>query len=86
MAFERYFPRDVTGTLLGMTIGSIELLTQEVKAAFLASGTSHILVVSGSNIAFLIIILTFFLKYIPLHRGIRSLVIVGCILFYGTLV
>ena len=86
VAFERYFPRDVTGTLLGMTIGSIELLTQEVRAAFLASGTSHILVVSGSNIAFLIIILTFFLKYIPLHRGIRSLVIVGCILFYGTLV
>ena len=84
--FEKYFPRDVTGTLLGMTIGSIELLTQEVKWAFLASGTSHILVVSGSNIAFLIIILTFFLKYIPIHKAIRAIIVVWCILFYGTLV
>ena len=64
--FESYFPRDIAGTLLGMTIGSIDLLSRETKDAFIATGISHILVVSGSNIAFLIILLTFFLKYFPL--------------------
>lgn len=84
--FESYFPRDIAGTLLGMTIGSIDLLSHETKDAFIATGISHILVVSGSNIAFLIILLTFFLKYLPLWKYFRSSIIIWFLLFYGTIV
>lgn len=84
--FESYFPRDVAGTLLGMTIGSIDLLSRETKDAFIAAGTSHILVVSGSNIAFLIILITFFLKYFPFGKYFRFSIILWFLLFYGTIV
>ena len=84
--FRYYFPDSVAGTLLGMTIGSIDLLSGEVKNDFIKSGISHILVVSGSNIAFLILFLTFFMKYIPLHRFGRVLIIWGVLIFYGSLV
>ncbi len=84
--FESYFPRDIAGTLLGMTIGSVDILSRETKDAFIATGTSHILVVSGSNIAFLIILLTFFLKYIPFGKYFRLSIILWFLLFYGTLV
>ncbi len=84
--FERYFPTDVAGTLLGMTIGSIDLLSREVKNAFINTGISHILVVSGSNIAFLIITIIFFLKYTPLGKYARGSIVLSFLLFYGSLV
>ncbi len=84
--FQSYFPRDVWGTLLGMTIGSIELLSRDMKNAFIQSGVSHILVVSGSNIAFLIILLSFFLKYIHLRKVGRIIIISAVVGFYGFLV
>lgn len=84
--FRSYFPDSIWGTLLGMTIGTIDLLSQEVKDNFIKSGISHILVVSGSNIAFLILLITFFLKYFPVYRWIRMGLIIGMLVFYGTLV
>lgn len=84
--FRYYFPDDVAGTILGMTIGSIDLLSNDTKSDFIKSGISHILVVSWSNIAFLILIVSFFLKYIPVHRNIRILLILWILLFYGSLV
>jgi ComEC/Rec2-related protein len=84
--FEAAFPRDVAGTLLGMTVGSVNLLSSEVKDAFIASGTAHILVVSGSNIAFLILFLSFFLKYIHIGRVARITCIVITVLGYIALV
>ena len=54
-----------------MTIGNIELLSSETKKAFTNAGITHILVVSGSNIAFVIVILTGILRYIPMLRWLR---------------
>lgn len=84
--YRKYFPDSIAGTLMGMTIGSIDLLSTDVKNDFIKSGISHILVVSGSNIAFLILLLTFFLKYIPIHKLIRISIVIIIILMYGTLV
>lgn len=81
-----YFPKDISGTLLGMTIGSISSLSREMKDAFIQSGTSHILVVSGSNIAFLIILITGVLKYFSLKKIIRMSIVWCVLVFYGTLV
>ncbi len=69
-----------------MTIGSTDLLQTETKKEFIQSGISHILVVSGSNIAFVILFLVFFLKYIPGGKTSRTLVVSLFLILYGTLV
>ena len=69
-----------------MTIGNIELLTNETKKAFTNAGITHILVVSGSNIAFVIVILTGILRYMPIGRIIRTMIVIIFVLGYGSLV
>lgn len=80
------FPENISGIILGMTIGNIELLSSEIKKSFTGAGITHILVVSGSNISFVIIIFTSLLRYIPLKKWIRVTIIIVFILFYGSLV
>ena len=84
--FRTSFPDDVAGILLGMTVGITDLLSPDTRADFIGSGLTHILVVSGSNIAFLILLITFFLKYIHLSRWLQIGIILMFLLFYGTLV
>jgi ComEC/Rec2-related protein len=84
--FRKSFPQDVAGTLLGMTIGSTNYISKELKDAFIASGTAHILVVSGSNIAFVILFLSFFIKYLSVPRVLRVLVTISIVLAYIILV
>lgn len=82
----KWFPENVTGIILGMTIGNIEYLSSNIKQHFTNSGITHILVVSGSNIAFLIVILTAILRYIPIHKHIKITTIVSIIIGYGYIV
>jgi competence protein ComEC len=82
----RGFPRDIAGVILGMTIGRVELMSREIQESFRTSGISHILVVSGSNITFLIVLLSGILKYLPLRRRYRISAIMVFVLLYSTLV
>lgn len=82
----RWFPENIAGIILGMTIGNIDLLTSETKKQFTNAGITHILVVSGSNIAFVIIIITGLLKYLPISGVIRTIAVVVFVLMYGSLV
>ena len=63
--FFQGFPHDIAGLLLGVTIGNTELFTADMEDNFKNAGLTHILVVSGSNITFLIVFLSFFLQYLP---------------------
>jgi ComEC/Rec2-related protein len=80
------FPEDMAGIILGMTIGNIELLSSEVKKSFTNAGITHILVVSGSNIAFVIVLLTGILRYTPIERKWRITIITIFVILYGSLV
>jgi ComEC/Rec2-related protein len=82
----RGFPEDMAGIILGMTIGNIELLSSEVKKSFTNAGITHILVVSGSNIAFVIVLLTGVLRYTSMKRSWRISLIIVFVLLYGSLV
>jgi competence protein ComEC len=82
----RGFPRDIAGVILGMTIGRVELMSQDIQESFRTSGISHILVVSGSNITFLIVLISGILKYLPIRRRYRISIIVAFVLLYSTLV
>lgn len=63
------FPIDISALILGITIGNTDFMTSEIQDDFKNSSLTHILVVSGSNIAFLIIFIGFFLKFFPIGRG-----------------
>ncbi len=82
----KWFPENIAGIILGMSIGNTELLSSEIKKSFTNAGITHILVVSGSNIAFVIVILTGILRYIPMLRWIRISVVTVFVLTYGSLV
>lgn len=80
------FPENIAGIILGMSIGNTELLSSETKKSFTNAGITHILVVSGSNIAFVIVILTSILRYLPIRRTSRIITVSAFVLGYGSLV
>lgn len=80
------FPRDYAGLILWMTIWNTNLIRNDIKQSFQNAGLTHILVVSGSNIAFVIIFLSGIIKYIPIGRFWRMSIISIFIGLYGTLV
>lgn len=82
----RGFPREVASTVLWMTVWNTDLQRSWTKHIFIQSWISHILVVSGSNIAFVILFILFFLKYIPIWISTRMYIVVGFVFMYGTLV
>ena len=69
-----------------MTIGVVDLLPKDVAKNFLGSGLTHILVVSGSNIAFLILLIGFLLRYFPKKNVIHIGITGSILLIYGSLV
>lgn len=80
------FPRSVAALILGITIGNTDLMESDTATIFKNSWLTHILVVSGSNIAFVILIIHFFLKYFPISRYLSYFIIWGFLFFYGSIV
>lgn len=84
--FFQWFPKKVAGILWGMTLGQTNLLDKSISERFTAAWITHILVVSGSNIALVILVITFSLRYIALERWWRMLVVLGFLVFYSAIV
>lgn len=82
----QWFPRDSAGIILGMTIGNVELMGKNIQESFRKSWISHILVVSWSNITFLIVLISGLLKYLPIGKSIRIGIIMIFVLLYSALV
>lgn len=61
-------------------------MTSDIKSEFKNSGLTHILVVSGSNIAFVILIFSFILQYFPIKEFLKYLIILFFLILYGSLV
>lgn len=80
------FPQDITSLLLGITIWNTDFMTNDIKSEFKNSGLTHILVVSGSNIAFVILIFSFILQYFPIKEFLKYLIILFFLILYGSLV
>lgn len=84
--FFRGFPREVASILWGMVLGNTSLLSSGTKDAFILSWISHILVVSGSNIAFVILLMVGILRYVPVRTRWKVTIVVFFVLLYSTLV
>lgn len=78
----RIYPDQEWALALGMILGDTHFFTDSTNQNFSTSGLSHLVAVSGSNIALVILFLSFFLKYLPLGRWSRTLsIIVGVVLY-----
>ena len=80
------FPEEATALLLGITTGNTDYMNSTMKAEFKNSSLTHILVVSGSNIAFVMMIIGFFVQFIPIHQYIKYSIVFGFVILYGMLV
>ncbi len=74
---ENSLPKQQAGLMNGMLIGYREGLSEEVKAAFSDAGLLHIMAVSGANVAFLVIPVSFLLKMLKVRKKAANLMIIA---------
>ena len=63
-----YLPEHERGLLLGVTIGDTSELAPEVDLDFRTTGLTHILAVSGENVAMVLIVVAFLLRAVRAGR------------------
>ena len=73
---EYSLPRQQAGLLNGMLIGYREGLSEEVQQAFSNAGLTHIMAVSGANVAFLLLPLAFLLKKIKVRKVVANMLLI----------
>jgi len=78
----RSLPPQQAGLLNGMLIGYRQGLSQEVQEAFSASGLTHIMAVSGSNIAFIMLPLVFLFKKLKIRQTYANIFIIVILLLF----
>ncbi|MGQ9630943.1 MAG: DNA internalization-related competence protein ComEC/Rec2 [bacterium] len=78
--------RGQRGVLKGILIGDIEELPRDINEIFTDTGTVHILVVSGSNVALVTLIVFFVLrKLLRLPQRVTSILSMGFVVIYTVL-
>lgn len=82
VVIENSLPRQQAGLLNGMLIGYREGLSDEVQEAFSNAGLTHIMAVSGANIAFLILPLSILLKLFRIRKRAANLMIIGFLVLF----
>jgi len=74
---ENSLPHQQAGLMNGMLIGYKEGLSEEVQEAFSNAGLSHIMAVSGANVAFLLLPLAFLLKLLRIRKLFANLFLIA---------
>ena len=69
-----------------MTLGNTLYFTESMKTHFSQSGLTHLVAVSGSNMTLVILFLTLFLRFLPIGKYGRIILIATGILCYCALV
>lgn len=78
----KILPEEEASTLIGIVIGDTQNLNEDIKQNFRDSSLSHMLAVSGSHIAYVIISIMLVLKLIKFpKRGSYYILIIGLIFF-----
>lgn len=81
----RTMPLPEQAIVLGMVFGVDHQLPQEITDAFRTTGTTHLLVISGSQIVLIIGVCTQLLQRAPIKRRSVMLSIVGILFCYATM-
>ena len=85
-AAQRALPRTQAGLLLGMTDGDVELIDERTMEMFRTTGLAHLVAVSGSNVAVVLVIVMLLSRaLIPRGRWLRVFVAVPLLVFFAFL-
>lgn len=76
---DKSLPEQQAGLLNGMLIGYRKGLSKEVQDVFSDSGLTHIMAVSGANVAFIVFPLAFILKKLRLKQKTSNIIMI-CVL------
>ncbi len=79
---DKCLPSEEASVLAGMLIGYTADMPEEMEEDFRRAGLSHVMAVSGANIAFLLAPLLLFLKKIGFNSRWSSAIAFPCMLFY----
>lgn len=71
---EKCLPKQQAGLLSGMLIGNREGLSKDVQRVFSDSGLSHLMAVSGANVAFIIFPFIFILRKLGIKISIANII------------
>jgi len=69
----------------GFLIGETRDIPEDVYIAFRRTGTMHLLAVSGSNVALVLLVVIFIIRYIKLQRGARLILLLFVIVIFSHL-
>ena len=69
----------------GFLIGETHNIPEEIYQSFRRTGTMHLLAVSGSNVALVLLVVIAILRYIPLNRIVRFAILCGIIIAFSHL-
>lgn len=76
------FPEEVTGILLGMLIGDTSLICDDIKDNFKTSSLTHLIAVSGSNMAYIMVAIIYVFNKIKIKRNISNIFAILVIIFF----
>lgn len=76
---ESSLPEQQAGLLNGMLIGYREGLTQEIEDVFRDAGLSHLMAVSGANVAFIAAPLVFILRKLRLGKRVINIIVIAAL-------
>ncbi|MGI6778171.1 MAG: DNA internalization-related competence protein ComEC/Rec2 [Acetivibrionales bacterium] len=75
-------PEQQAGLLAGMLIGYREGLNEEIQGVFSDSGLTHIMAVSGANIAFIIFPMLFVLKKLRINNKLANIIVMATLVLF----
>lgn len=79
---ERSLPSEQAGLLNGMMIGYTAGLDKDLRTAFSDAGLSHIMAVSGMNVAFIVFPLVFLFKKIRVKQNFANILIILILILF----
>jgi competence protein ComEC len=81
--YDRYLSPGEAGLMKGLITGDRKGIAEHVKEIFLRTGTSHILAVSGMNVAMVAYGIFFLLSLLPVPRAARMLAAIALTAWYA---
>jgi len=76
------FPEDVSGILIGMLIGDTTYIHDYTENNFRNSSLTHLLSVSGANMVYIMLAITYIFKKIKIRRKIANIFTILIIIFF----
>jgi competence protein ComEC len=81
-AIERNLPEKEASVLVMMFTGKRGAISDDIKRIFTDAGVTHILVVSGSNVVYVVAIFFFLFRMLPVRNAIRYLLLAPVVVVY----